>query len=164
MRSFRLRLARLLAGAAACIGLAAGLAACSSAGPTPTTDCGDYCGDASATVSFLGNKATISGGGCQDKGAAGIEVRIGDWQAEGTGDFLILTGYLAGGPTPQPTPVPTDDSGLPLPSYPVAGSVGGVPFTLDQTAVVTFASATSGTFSGDDVNGYGPVSGTFTCG
>jgi hypothetical protein len=144
--------------------LSMGLAACSSSLATPTSDCGDYCGNASARVTFVGNTTTISGGGCHDNGAAGIEVRIGDWQAEGAGDFLIVTGYPAGGSTPAPTAVATDDSGLPIPSYPVAGSVGGIPFTLDESAVVTFTSATAGTFSGEDVNGYGPVTATFTCG
>lgn len=156
------RLAALISIAA----LAASLAACGSSAPpvaTPNGDCGHWCGHASASVTFVGQTTTISGGGCYDGGAEGMDVRIGDWQGEGAGDYLMLIGYRPGEPTPAPTATPTDDEDEGL-TPPVSGSVGGVPFILDNTATVTFTSANAGTFSGDDVNGYGPVKGSFTCG
>jgi hypothetical protein len=136
----------------------------SAAAPTPGFDCGHWCGNASATVTYAGQTSTISGGGCYDGGSAGIDVRIGDWQGEGTGDFLMLEGYRPGGPTPNPTVGATDDAGNPIPSATVTGNVAGTPFTLDTNGAVVFTSATAGTFSGDDVNGNGAVSGTFNCG
>ncbi len=139
-------------------------AACGSAAATPTSgsDCQHWCGSASASVTLAGKTATISGGGCFDGGAAGIDVRIGDWQ-NGVGDFLQLSGYRPGGPTAAPTVQPTDDSGNPEVTPRAIGSVSGTPFISDDAAV-TFTSATSGKFQGTDVNGYGPVTGTFTCG
>jgi hypothetical protein len=139
-------------------------AACGSAAttPVPTTDCQHWCGTASASVTFAGQTATISGGGCYDQGSEGIDVRIGDWQGEGVGDYVQLSGYRPGGPTPGPTATSSDGSGDAGASPQAAGNVGGTPFTSFD-AVVTFTSDQGGTFSGTDVNGLGPVSGTFTC-
>jgi hypothetical protein len=137
---------------------------CASAAPTPSFDCGHWCGNASATVTYGGQSGRIDGGGCYNAGSAGIDVRIGDWQGEGTGDFLMLEGYAPGGPTPAPTVAATDDSGNPVPTATVTGSFAGTPFTVVTNSAVKFTSATGGTFSGTDVNGNGPVSGAFTCG
>jgi hypothetical protein len=159
-------LARTARLAALAVLLALAAAGCGSAAATPsaTSDCEHWCGNATAAVVFEGQTSTVSGGGCYDAGSAGIDVRIGDWQGEGVGDFLQLTGYRPGGPTQGPTVAPTDDSGNPELPPAVVGSVGGMPFDLGPDAIVTFENATSGKFSGSDVNGYGDVTGTFTCG
>jgi hypothetical protein len=150
-----LRLARPLVFAAA---LAACLAGCNSA-PGAQGSCGDYCGNASGRVTFQGATTTISGGGCHDNGSAGFDARIGDWQ-NGVGNYLWVTGYRPGGATPAPVGTSAEDQAPP----PVSGSVSGTPFILGPDAIVTFTGAAAGTFSGEDVNGYGPVSGSFTCG
>ena len=154
------RLSGGLSGRVGVIALAAALAA-GVTGCAPSSNaqssCGDYCGNASGRVTFQGATTTISGGGCHDNGAAGTDVRIGDWQ-NGVGDYLWVTGYRPG-ETPPPQPSDAEDQ-----SPPVSGSVAGIPFVLGPDAVVTFTTPTSGTFSGEDVNGYGPVSGSFTCG
>jgi hypothetical protein len=147
-------------------------AACGSSAATPTTavdigpGCDHWCGNATANVTFAGSSETISGGGCYDTGADGIDVRIGDWQGTtGIDDYLMLLGWLPGGATPGPATAPPGPVETDVPASPdVAGSVYGTPFILGPDAVVTFTSATSGTFSGTDVNGSGQVTGSFTCG
>ena len=150
--------------AAICVAvLSIAVSGCASAGgASPTSGCDHWCGNASARVTFLGQTTTISGGGCYDSGAAGMDVRIGDWAGDGSGDYLMLSGYRPG-TVPAATAIATDDAGNPQYTPAVAGSVGGTPFTLDDHAQVTFNSASTGTFSGTDVNGFGDLTGTFSC-
>jgi hypothetical protein len=77
--------------------------------------------------------------------------------------YLRLKAYRAGGPTPAPaaTPAVPGDNGNFSPT--VDGSVRGIPFILGEDAVVTLNAGGTGSFSGADVNGYGPVTGTFNC-
>ncbi len=150
-----------LAGALA---LALAVVGCGSAAtPSPTSGCEHWCGNASARVTLGGQTTPIQGGGCYDTGGGLMDVRIGDWQENSAGDFLAVTGNRAGLPSHAPTAVPTDSNGNPTADPPVQGSVGGVPFTLDYSATVLFTSVSTGTFSGNDLNGAGTVSGTFTC-
>jgi hypothetical protein len=135
--------------------------ACSSPTATPTIDCQDWCGGAWATVAIANTTWTINGGGCLDEGSDGINVRIGDWQGlQGLSDYIELTGYRPGGPTPVPAPTLGPDD---HPGPTVDGSVNGQPFVL-LGGTVTFTSANGGVYSGTDANGAGAVSGTFSCG
>jgi len=128
--------------------------------------CEHWCGNGSARVTVGGVTATITGGGCYDTGAAGIDARFGDWGNTGVADYLTVSGYRAGGPTP--TPAPTTNS-LAAPTatghlnVAVDGSIAGQNFVLDTAAVVTFAVDGTGSFSGTDLNGAGKVTGTLTC-
>jgi hypothetical protein len=152
-------------------GIAAGCDSATPASPNQVSGCAHWCGNGSARVTLAGTTTEIDGGGCYDQGAGGFDVRFGDWQDEGPIDYLSLTAYQAGGPTPPPTetPVPTSadasDSPEPTdpPDYNVGGSVDGQPFVLDVGAAITLGADGKGTFSGIDVNGLGEVSGTFTC-
>jgi len=145
-------------------------AACGNATSTPdtTTNCEHWCGNGSARVTVAGTTAAVTGGGCYDAGPAGIDARFGDWGNNGVGDFVSVTGYRTGGPTPTPAPTSTNSSAQPgadatdHPGVAVDGSVSGVPFVL-TTAQVTFAADGTGSFSGTDQNGSGDVSGTFSC-
>jgi hypothetical protein len=142
---------------------------CGSGAPAPggsdgANGCDKWCGSGSATVTFGGTTQTISGGGCVDGGSAGIDVRFGDWQGitGGTGGYLMLIAYRPGGPTPAAAPASgSPDMG---PDAPVdTGSVNGQPFILAPGAVVAITPDDTGSFSGLDVNGLGPASGTFRC-
>jgi hypothetical protein len=130
------------------------------------SSCDYWCGNGSARVTVGGVTATITGGGCYDTGAAGIDARFGDWGNTGVADYLTVSGYRAGGPTP--TPAPTTNS-LAAPTatghlnVAVDGSIAGQNFVLDTDAVVTFAADGTGSFSGTDLNGAGKVTGTFAC-
>ena len=130
------------------------------------SNCEQWCGNGSARVTVGGVTATITGGGCYDTGAAGIAARFGDWGNTGVGDYLAVSGYRAGGPTPTPAPTtnplaaPTATGHL---NVAVDGSIAGQNFVLDTDAVVNFAADGSGSFSGIDLNGAGKVTGTLTC-
>ena len=119
-----------------------------------------------ARVTVGGVTATISGGGCYDAGAAGIDARFGDWGNAGIGDYVTVSGYRVGGPTPTPAPtvaalaVPSATGHL---NVAVDANVAGQPVVLDTDATVTFAADGTGSFSGTDLNGSGKVSGTFNC-
>jgi hypothetical protein len=139
--------------------------------PNPV-DCQHWCGTGSATVTVSGIKNTISGGSCYDQGSAGVDARFGDWEDDSDQiDYLALTAYRAGGPTPPPTPTavpqPTGPGATPEPTEPpqynVSGSVNGNPFILDVGASVSLDANGHGTFSGVDIDGAGSISGTFTC-
>jgi hypothetical protein len=153
---------------AAVLVLAALLAGCSS-GAFPTggvgnsPGCDHWCGYGSATVTIAGATKTISGGGCYDGGSDGVDTRFGDWSADGTGDYLTLIAYRAGGPTPLPGATPAGPDATVYPTPTVSGSVSGNPFVLGSDAVVILESDGTGSFSGTDVNGMGFVQGTFTC-
>jgi hypothetical protein len=152
------------------VALALIAAACGSATSTPdaTANCDHWCGNGSARITVAGATTPVTGGGCYDTGATGIDARFGDWGNNGVGDFVSVTGYRAGDPTPTPAPTPARSSAQPgadttdHPGVTVDGSVGGVPFVL-TTAQVTFAADGTGSFSGTDQNGSGDVSGTFSC-
>ena len=140
-------------------------------------NCEHWCGHGTATVTIDGTTTKISGGGCYDQGSDGVDVRFGDWMDDGPIDYLSLTVYRAGGPTPPPAdtqpPEETDPAaptGLgPLPEptgtpeYNVTGSVNGNPFILDVGASAALGSDGKGTYSGTDIDGAGQVSGTFSC-
>jgi hypothetical protein len=134
----------------------------------PDTGCDHWCGNGSASVTLGGATTTISGGGCFDTGATGYDIRFGDWQGlQGVSSYLAVNAYRAGGPTP--TPIPTADplaapSATGHPSPQVSGSISGVPFVLGTDTVVTFKADGTGSFQGTDVDGAGPVKGTYTCG
>ena len=160
IRLSRLPLALLLVAAVAVEGCGSG--APGPVGPQGPTDCDKWCGSGSATVTFGGATQTISGGGCFDDGSAGIDARFGDWQgvSGGTGGFLTLIVYRPGGPTPVAIPSgPDAEAAAPT----ITGSVMGQPFVLGPGAVVAITPDDTGTFSGVDVNGLGPASGTFRC-
>jgi hypothetical protein len=156
--------------------IAAGVALIPPSSPTtsdtgaPGVDagCEQWCGNGSAAVTIGGVTTTISGGGCLDQGAAGYDIRFGDWQGlQGVSSYLAVTAYRAGGPTPTPaiTPNPlaapsATDHASPL----VSGSVGGSPFILGSDSVVIFGADGTGSFSGTDLDGAGLIKGTFTCG
>ena len=131
-----------------------------------SSSCEHWCGSGSARVTVGGVTATITGGGCYDTGAAGIEARFGDWGPTGVADYVEVSGYRAGGPTPTPAPTtsslaaPTATGHL---NVAVDGSIAGQNFVLDTDAVVNFAADGSGSFSGIDLNGAGKVTGTLTC-
>ena len=130
--------------------------------------CLQWCGEGSATVTFGGTTTTIAGGGCADWGVEGMDARFGDWRGvAGLASYLEVQGRRAGGPTPTPARTshyPVGATETQYPSTPVSGSVNGVPFVLDASAVVTFNSDGTGSFFGNDMNDGGPVSGTFVCG
>jgi hypothetical protein len=159
-------LAIVLVAGLALVGTACGSGSGATANPgANSAGCENWCGNGSARVTAGGATTTITGGGCYDQGAGGIDARFGDWGDGGTGDYLAITGYRAGGPTP--TPAPTTNAAHPSATdhanYPGDGSVGGLPFILDTGATITFEADGSGSFSGSDVNGAGQVSGSFSC-
>ena len=160
LRNWRLRLAVVVALAliAALAVVAIGL----GNGTSTDSSCDHWCGNGTATVTMAGVATTISGGGCYDVGAAGVDVRFGDWQGlQGLSSYLMLVAYRVGGPTAAATPVPAPSEHL---SPNIIGSVNGTPFILGSDAVVTLNASGAGSFSGTDVNGYGAVKGTFNCG
>jgi hypothetical protein len=160
LRNWRLQLAGVaaLAAIAALAVFALGL----GTGGSTDSGCDHWCGNGTATVTMSGVTTTISGGGCYDVGAAGVDVRFGDWQGlEGLSSYLMLVTYRAGGATAAATPTPAPSEHL---SPNIIGSVNGKPFILGSDAVVALSADGQGSFSGTDVNGYGPVRGTFTCG
>lgn len=128
--------------------------------------CDHWCGNGSARVTVSGVTATVTGGGCYDTGAAGIDARFGDWGNTGVADYLTVSGYRVGGPTPTPAPTtnplasPTATGHL---NVAVDASIAGQNLVLDTTAIVTFAPDGTGSFSGTDLNGAGKVTGTFSC-
>jgi len=153
------------------LGLAVVIGGCGSSSNSAANgggvgSCEHWCGSGSARVTVGGVTATITGGGCYDTGAAGIEARFGDWGPTGVADYLTVSGYRAGGPTPTPAPTtnplaaPTATGHL---NVAVEGSIAGQNFVLDTDAVVNFAADGSGSFSGIDLNGAGKVTGTLTC-
>jgi hypothetical protein len=153
------------------LGLALVLGGCGSSSNTAAnggggSSCEHWCGHGSARVTVGGVTATITGGGCYDAGAAGIDARFGDWSNSGMGDYLTVSGYRAGGPTPTPART-TNPLAAPSatghPDIAVDTSVAGQNHVLDTTAVVTFDAEGTGSFSGTDLNGAGKVTGTFAC-
>jgi len=149
--------------------LAVLLSGCSS-GASPTgglggsPGCANWCGNGSATVTIAGHTTTISGGGCYDEGSAGVDIRFGDWGPNGTGDYLTLVAYRAGGPTPAPAATPAGPNATQYPTPTVSGNVSGSPFVLGADTVVMLNADGTGSFSGTDMNGLGVVDGSFTCG
>ena len=147
--------------------VAIALAGCSS-GASPTDNrCDKWCGNGSATVSFGGATEKLSGGGCVDGGAAGIDARFGDWLGvTGVSGYLMLVVYRPDTSTPSAAPT-TLASGSPNDSATaepeVVGSVNGQPFIFGSDAVVSITPDDTGAFSGTDVNGLGIASGTFSC-
>ena len=143
------------------------VAGCTS-GASPTDNrCDKWCGNGSATVSFGGATEKLSGGGCVDGGAAGIDARFGDWLGvTGVSGYLMLVVYRPGPSTPTAA-LTTLASGFPndsaLAEPEVVGSVNGQPFILGADAVVSITPDDTGSFSGTDVNGLGLASGTFSC-
>lgn len=138
----------------------------SAATPTPAQDaaaCDHWCGNGSATVTLGGATTQIAGGGCYDRGSLGVDARFGDWQDQSGFSYLALIAYRTGGPTPAPATPPAPGASQ-YPSPTVGGSIDGNPFVLDTDALVTLNANGSGTFSGTDLNGNGPVKGTFNCG
>ena len=149
--------------------LAISVAACgastSGSGGSDANGCDQWCGNGSATVTVGGTTQTISGGGCVDGGLAGIDARFGDWRSvNGLSSYLMLIAYPPGSPTPTPGPTLAPDAAPTGPASPsVIGSSNGQPFALGPGTVVTIAANGTGSFSGTDVNGYGPVAGSFSC-
>ncbi len=154
------------------LGLALLVGGCGSSS-SPTADgvgdsagCDHWCGNGSARVTVGGVTATITRGGCYDTGAAGIDARFGDWGNTGVAEYLTVSGYRVGGPTPTPEPTtnplasPTATDHL---NVAVDASVAGQNLVLDTDAMVTFAPDGTGSFSGTDLNGAGKVTGTFSC-
>jgi hypothetical protein len=149
----------------------AGFAAGCDAASSPTDDaggssCDHWCGNGSAMVTLGGVTTAMFGGGCYDGGSAGVDARFGDWQ-DLTGQvssYLSVKAYHAGGPTPAPAATPDEPGDTGHFSPTVSGSVPGIPFSLGEDTVVTLNAGGTGSFSGTDVNGYGPVTGTFNCG
>jgi hypothetical protein len=143
------------------------VAGCSS-GASPTDNhCDKWCGNGSATVTFGGETEKLSGGGCVDGGAAGIDGRFGDWLGiTGVSGYLMLVAYRTdiSTPTAATTALASgspNDSTTAEPT--VIGSVGGQPFILGSDAVVAITPDDTGSFTGTDVNGLGVASGTFSC-
>ena len=139
-----------------------------SSGASPTENrCDNWCGNGSATVTFGGATEQLSGGGCFDGGAAGIDARFGDWlNITGTSGYLQLVVYRPGPSTSAAAPTTLasgspDDSANAEPT--VIGSVHGQPFILGSDAVVSITLDDTGSFTGTDVNGQGVASGTFSC-
>jgi hypothetical protein len=158
MTHYRPRRPQFLLALVLALGLLAAACGGASAG---NTGCDHWCGNGSATVTMSGTTTTISGGGCYDVGAAGVDVRFGDWQGlEGLSSYLMLVTYRVGGPTAAATPTPAPSDHL-APN--IIGSVNGKPFILGSDAVVALSANGTGSFSGTDVNGYGSVKGTFDC-
>jgi hypothetical protein len=131
---------------------------------TTPADCQNWCGNGWATVTINGLTAQISGGGCYDRGADGIDARFGDFELQQS-DYLGITGYRPGGATPTPE---TPGASVFGPPTRAGGSAAGTPFVLGTDATIVFGTDGSGSFSGTDVsNGAGggfPVKGTFFCG
>jgi hypothetical protein len=141
----------------------------SSSGTDDGTGCEHWCGNGSATVTLRGVTTEITGGGCYDFGAEGVDARFGDWQDDTSlTPYLTVTAYRAGGPTPPPEVTPAIPPLVPTPTgHPtpkVMGAIPGVPFILGEDAVVTLSASGRGTFSGVDVNEGFAVTGTFNCG
>lgn len=166
MPGARIRHAILLLSAFALVAVVAG---CSNGRPSPTgplggaVSCQQWCGHGWATVTLGGATTTISGGGCFDRGPAGVDARFGNWEDDPTGSasYLALTAYRVGGPTPTPpTSAATDEHPTPA----VGGSVDGNSFILIVNTAVTLGADGTGTFSGTDDNDNGTVTGTFNCG
>lgn len=129
----------------------------SSPADTGGAGCQHWCGSGTATVSYGGSSAAISGGGCYDAGPAGLQANFGDWQGlQGVSDYLSLVIFLPGRPSPTP-----DENGQP-PTI-VTGSINGDPFLLGPDVVIGYTADGTGSFSGTDVNGGGEATGTFTC-
>jgi hypothetical protein len=131
-------------------------------GPEATfnVDCGHWCGGGTATISFGGSSSHVTGGGCYDTGATGIDARFGDWLGvQGVSDYLQLT--ILPGPLASPTPDSAGDTPVYEPI--VTGSINGSPFVLGPDAVISYTADGTGSFSGTDLNGGGAASGTFTC-
>lgn len=126
-----------------------------------TFSCEHWCGNGSAVVTLGGATIKISGGGCYDRGSEGVDARFGSWQDGSGPSYLALTAYRVGGSTPTPEVQFPGATATDHASPTVSGSVGGNPFILDAT--VTLDANGAGSFSGIDVNGSGPVKGTFTC-
>ena len=147
-----------------CVALAVLAGACGpgSSAASDTSGCDHWCGNGSASVTMKGVTATVTGGGCYDGGLAGVDIRLGDWQGiEGLSNYLMLLAYRVSGPTAVPTPTPGPSDNL---TPTATGSINGTPFTLGSDTVITLNADGLGSFSGTDVNGYGLVKGTFTCG
>ncbi|HEX7491000.1 MAG TPA: hypothetical protein VF337_04795 [Candidatus Limnocylindrales bacterium] len=143
--------------------IAAGNNGNSSATATPAS-CDHWCGNGWATITISGLTSQISGGGCYDRGADGIDARFGDWQ-EGSLDYLGITGYRPGGATPTPaTPGATSENPLTR----AGGSADGTQFVLGESATISFRADGSGSFYGNDISngttGGIAVKGTFYCG
>jgi hypothetical protein len=155
----------LLIAVAIAVGGCGSPASTANAGNGP--GCDKWCGTGSASVTFAGATATVSGGGCYDTGAAGVDARFGDWQGDTGGDaYLMLTVYHPGALVPTPlTTAPaansTPDTGPAAPTG--EGSIDGQPFILAPGAILSIRADGTGSFSGTDVNGGGPASGTFSC-
>ena len=167
----RIRRGWLVLALVAALAVAAGCDSGSSAaaGATAEPGCDHWCGNGSATVTFLGATTTISGGGCYDGGSAGFDVRFGDWQGlNGASSYLQLTAYREGGATPTPAPPTANPSAAPTatehPTISVSGGVAGSTFVLESGTIVTLHADGSGSFSGTDIDGQGQVNGAFTCG
>jgi hypothetical protein len=149
---------------------AAGCASGSAATPRATAEpnCDHWCGNGSATVTFLGQTTTIAGGGCYDTGASGVDIRFGDWLGvNGASSYLQLTAYREGGATPTPAATANPlaaPSATDHPSVVGSGGIFGSTFTLEGGTKVTLKTDGTGSFSGPDVDGQGLVTGTFTCG
>jgi len=121
--------------------------------------CDHWCGNGSATVTVGGTTTTVSGGGCFDEGAAGMDARFGDWM-EGQSDYVALTYFRPGGATPTPPGAVATDDMAPHPN----GNVAGIPFALGRDTVIQVGADGTGTFAGTDVNDGRPIAGTFSCG
>jgi len=153
------------------LSLALIVAGCGSSSTSPANGgavngCDHWCGNGSARVTAAGVTDTITGGGCYDAGAAGMDARFGDWSNAGVLDYLTVNGYRTGGPTPTPAPTPNPAASPTATGHPdiaVDASVAGQNLVLDTSAVVTFAPDGTGSFSGTDLNGAGRVTGTFSC-
>jgi hypothetical protein len=137
-------------------------------GATPTDSgggaaaCENWCGNGFATVTIGGTVTTISGGGCYDRGAEGIDARFGDWQSvQGASSYLGFIAYRPGGATPTPAIAGATPQ---YPTNPLSGAVNGSPFVLGPSALILFDSGNTGSFSGTDVNNGTAVAGTFVCG
>jgi hypothetical protein len=144
-----------------------GVPASTPVAPNGDTTCEHWCGNGSAVVNLGGVSTTISGGGCYDQGSAGYDIRFGDWQGlQGVSTWLGLTAYKTGGPTPSPTAPPNPEAAPSATDHasPIGGGgIFGNDFVLGSDATVTLNADGTGTFSGTDVDGAGPISGTFRC-
>jgi hypothetical protein len=166
MSRFRTRAVAALLVAVLLATLAGG---CGSSGAGGSPDCEHWCGNGSAVVTLRGTTTQLTGGGCYDYGAEGVDARFGDWQdASSLTGYLTVTAYRPGGPTPPPEMTPAIPPLVPTPtghpSPTVMGAIPGVPFILGEDAVVTLSASGRGTFSGVDVNEGFAVTGTFDCG
>jgi hypothetical protein len=127
---------------------------------TFNVDCGHWCGSGTATISFGGSSSQVTGGGCYDTGATGIDARFGDWLGvQGVSDYLQLTILPPG----LASPTPDENGDSPVYEPIVTGSINGSPFVLGPDAVIRYTADGTGSFTGTDLNGGGAASGTFTC-